>query len=128
MPDQVVKLRIRNEQDADTAFAYFKLLETHGKVESRPSAPAFAGGVRRFVSALAEWEHAYRFRTVACIGISLVEEVKGSLAHHPFGEQMASILDAIVGRLREKDREATGEGLIAQLHALGYDVASLTRR
>ncbi|MBL8866666.1 MAG: hypothetical protein JNK93_13990 [Planctomycetia bacterium] len=127
MPDQVAKLRIRNEQDADTALAYFKLLETHGKVESRPSAPAFAGGVRRFVSALAEWEHAYRFRTVASIG-PLVGEVKASLANHPFGAEMSAILDAIVERLREKDREATGEGLIAQLHALGFDTAAIVRR
>ncbi len=127
MPDQIAKLRIRNEQDADTAFAYFKLLETHGKVESRPSAPAFAGGVRRFVSALAEWEHAYRFRTVVCVG-PLVEEVKQSLANHPFASEMSTILDAIVSRLREKDREATGEGLIAQLHALGYDTSTLARR
>lgn len=127
MPDQIAKLRIRNEQDADTAFAYFKLLESHGRVENRPSAPPFSGGVRRFVSALAEWEHAYRFRTVACIG-PLVAEVKASLANHPFGEQMSAIIDAIVERLREKDREATGEGLIAQLAALGFDVASLARR
>lgn len=127
MSAQNVKLRIRDGRDADTALAYFKLLESHGKVENRPSAPAFSGGVRRFVSALAEWEHSYRFRTVACIG-PLVEEVKGSLANHPFAEQMSAILDAIVERLREKDREATGEGLIAQLHALGYDTSTLARR
>ena len=127
MPEQIAKLRIRNEQDAETAMAYFKLLESHGRVEPRPPAPMFSGGVRRFVSALAEWEHAYRFRTVACIG-PLVEEVKDSLANHPFRDEMVNILNAIVERLREKDREATGEGLIAQLHALGYDVSNLARR
>ena len=130
MADQLsgrTTLNIRNNHDAEACFAYFEFLESHGKVRPRPPVDKYIGGLRRHPTSLAEWKADYRVRSTNCIG-PLLEEMKESLADNPFAAEISGILDAIVGRLREQDRAASGESLLAQLHALGYDVSNLTRR
>lgn len=119
-------LTIRHDHDADTCFAYFEFLESHGKVRPRPPAENYIGGLRRHPTALAEWKAAYRVRSTNCIG-PLLEEVKDSFADHPFAKEMGNILDAIVARLREQDRAASGQALLDQLHSLGYDTSAIRR-
>lgn len=118
-------IRLRSDQDADSCIAFLELLESHDKVRIREQDNRFLGG-RRWQTAIAEWKHGFRWRDSRFIG-PLVDEVKASLANHRFGAEMCAILDAIVTRFRELDRNSNAVSLLDQLHGLGYDVSSLRR-
>ena len=120
-------LRINHKQDEDAVFAFFEFLERHGAVTPRPVNSEPWNNGRRWPNALAEWKQAYRFGQAVCIG-PLADEVAAALAGHTYGVEMTGLLNAIVARRRALDRETTGESLLAQLHALGYDTSNLTRR